>query len=102
LCEGAVVDLISFSNAAFNAEIIETAQSVDDLGGLRFIRPELLLVTHLLRPGPTAALAAIELVIARRAKAPIDIDYTRRWADAVDKADRLERVLAQASAMDLL
>ena len=41
------------------------AKTISELDRLRFICPELLLVTHLLRPGPSAALAAIELVMAR-------------------------------------
>jgi hypothetical protein len=102
LCDGSVVDLLSFANAGFNAEIIDTARPIPALGGVRFVRPELLLVTHLLRPGPTAALAAIELVIARRAFEPIDVEYTTRWAEGVGKGDRLARVLEQARAMDAI
>jgi hypothetical protein len=45
--QGSVVDLIAFRNEPFNAEVIATARSVAELGGIRFIRPGLLLVTHL-------------------------------------------------------
>jgi hypothetical protein len=99
---GAVVDLIAFRNDAFNAEIIQTARPVDDLGGVRFIRPELLVVTHLLRPGPEAALAAVELVIARKRFGGLGVTEARVWAASVGRADRLERVLEQAEAMSLL
>jgi hypothetical protein len=99
---GSVVDLLAFRDQIFNREIIESARTIPDLGGVRFIRPELLLVTHLLRPGPSAALAAVELVIARRAKQDLDVDDARHWAKQVDRAERLERVLAQSSAFDLI
>lgn len=102
LHDGAVVDLLSFRNGEFNAEILATAREVDELGGARFIRPELLLVTHLLRPGPVAALAAIELVIAHRSRRDLDLDYARVWAERVERAERLTRVLAQAAAFDVL
>jgi hypothetical protein len=99
---GSVVDLLAFRDHAFNHEIIESARAIPDLGGVRFIRPELLLVTHLLRPGPTAALAAVELLIARRAKQDFDVEDARGWATRVGRAERLERVLVQASALDLI
>jgi hypothetical protein len=102
LHQGTVVDLFTFRNAAFTREIIDSARSVSELGGIRFIRPELLLVTHLLRPGPEAALAATELVIARRQRDGLDLDDARRWAQAVDRAGRLDRVLEQADAMRLI
>jgi hypothetical protein len=102
LHRGAVVDLIAFKNEAFNGEILRTARPVAELGGAMFIRPELLVVTHLLRPGPEAALAAIELVIARRKFGGLDVDEARSWAQIVDRSERFERVLAQADAMSLL
>ncbi len=102
LHDGAVVDLLAFRNEPFNAEVLATAQSVPELGGIRFIRPELLLVTQLLRPGPTGALAAVELVIARRAAGGLDIDYARRWAAAVDRAERFEHVMKQAAVFDII
>jgi hypothetical protein len=102
LHRGAVVDLIAFRNEAFTSEIIRTARPVEELGGVLFIRPELLLVTHLLRPGPEAALAAVELVIARRKFGGLEVDDARTWADAVDRLERLEHVLEQANAMSLL
>lgn len=102
LHDGAVVDLLSFRNAAFNQEILSSAQVVAELGGVRFIAPELLLVTHLLRPGPSAAIAAVELVVARRAFGGLDVARSRTWADAVGRGERLERVLAQAAAFDLV
>jgi hypothetical protein len=67
-----------------------------------FIRPELLVVTHLLRPGPEAALAAIELVIAGRKFGGLDVGEARSWAQIVDRSERFERVLAQADATSLL
>jgi hypothetical protein len=75
---------------------------VPELGGLRFITPELLVVTHLLRPGPTAAIAAIELVVARREHGGLDVDASRTWARAVGREPRLDRVLEQASALDVV
>jgi hypothetical protein len=102
LYAGSVVDLISFKNVAFNEEIVTTAASIPELGGVRFIKPELLLVTHLLRPGPSAALSAIELVLARRARGGMDTEVTRYWARELNRAERLERVLAQADALDIV
>jgi hypothetical protein len=102
LYSGSVVDLISFKNDHFNQAIVSTASAISELGGIRFIRPELLLVTHLLRPGPVAALSAIELVVARRAHGGMDLEDARRWAEAVGRAERLARVLAQADAIDVV
>lgn len=99
---GSVVDLLVFACEPFNAEILRTAQVVPELGNARFIAAELLLVTHLLRPGPEAAIAAIELVIARRKRGGFDEAMARRWAGAVQREERLNRVLAQADAMDLV
>jgi hypothetical protein len=100
--DGSVVDMLAFRDQLFNRAVIESARTIPDLGGVRFIRPELLLVTHLLRPGPSAALAAVELVIARQAKQDFDLDDARLWAKHVGRAERLERVLAQASAFELI
>ncbi len=72
LYQGSVVDLLSFRDAAFAAEILATAVPVPELSRIRFIRPELLLVTQLLRPGAMAAIAAAELTIAHAA--PHDAD----------------------------
>jgi hypothetical protein len=102
LHDGSVVDLIAFRDADFNQEILGSAREVTELSSLRFIRPELLLVTHLLRPGPVGALAAIELAIARRATGGLDLDDARKWAAHVGRSDRLERVLQQADAMALI
>jgi hypothetical protein len=99
---GSVVDLLAFRDQLFNREIIESARAIPELGDVRFIRPELLLVTHLLRPGPTAALAAVELVIARQAKKDLDVEDAGRWAKQVGRAERLERVLAQASTFEVI
>ena len=96
LFRGSVVDLISFRNEALTREIITTAQVVSELDGIRFIRPELLLVTHLLRPGPLAALAAIELIIARHAAGDFDLACAERWAAEVGRMDGLQRALAHA------
>jgi hypothetical protein len=46
LYQGSVVDLLSYRDAAFNAEILATAVPVPELSGIRFIRPELLLAEH--------------------------------------------------------
>lgn len=100
--EGAVVDLLAFRDLAFNSHLIATAVEVPDLDGHRFIRPELLLVTQLLRPGPTAALAAIELVLARRAHGDFDLDEARTWAAHLGRSDRLEKVIAQSDALKLV
>jgi hypothetical protein len=100
--DGVVVDLLSFRDAEFNAHLLDTAVEIAELGGRRFIRPELLLVTQLLRPGPTAALAAIELVLARLAKGDFDLDEARTWAARVGKSERLENVLAQSDALKLV
>lgn len=102
LCRGSVVDLIAFRDAAFNGEIIRTAKEVTELGNVPFIRPELLLVTHLLRPGPQAALAAVELVIARKHMGGMDLNESRRWAAQLGYAERLDHVFAQAQAMELV
>jgi len=69
LYAGAVVDLLSFRDMAFTNEILETAIAIPELGGLRFIRPELLIVTQFIRPDVRAAIAAIDLVAARQIKA---------------------------------
>jgi len=94
---GSVVDLLAFRDASFNAEILSTARPVVELRGIRFIRPELLLVTHLLRPTPAAALAAVELILARRAADDFDTEYAARWADHVRKKGAFERALSRAA-----
>ena len=102
LYRGAVVDLIAFADRDFNAAIIGTARLIQELGPARFIRPELVLVTHLLRPGPEAALAAVELVIARRRWGGLEVAEARGWAEKVGRLERLERVLEQADTMGLV
>lgn len=94
---GSVVDLISFRDFAFNSEILSTARPVDELRGIRFIRPELLLVTHLLRPTPAAALAAVELILARRAANDFDLAYAAQWADRLHKKAGFEKALTRAA-----
>jgi len=101
LYEGCVVDLIAFASAELNEAIVSTAHAVPEFDGIRFIRPELLLVTHLLRPGSRGALAAVELAIARRS-AGLDLIEVRRWASLVQRGDRLERVLEQAAVFDTM
>jgi hypothetical protein len=101
LCDGAVVDLIAFREETFNTEILRTATEIPELGGLRFIRPELLLVTHLLRPGPQAAVAAVELILARNDKGGLDLTETRLWAERLGRAERLERVQKLAETFSL-
>jgi hypothetical protein len=100
LFRGSVVGLIAFRDEALMTEILATARAVPELGGLRFIRPELLLVTQLLRPGAIAALAAVELVLARRAKGDFEIEYARYWAHAVDRGSTFERTLARAADLE--
>ena len=101
LYDGSVVDLIAFKNAAFNDAILADAILVPELGA-RVVRPEHLLVTHLLRPGPTGALAAVELVIARRAKGGFDEAVVREWAARVGRSERLDRVLEQAKTFEVM
>jgi hypothetical protein len=98
---GSVVDLIAFRDLPFNAEIVGTADPVADLGGIRFVRPELLLVCHLLRPGPQAALAAVELILARRAKGGMDLAEARTWAERLGRGQRFDRALAHADSFAL-
>jgi hypothetical protein len=102
LFDGSVVDLIRFKNVEFNRAILDTAIAVPELGGTRFVRPELLLVTHVLRPGPNAALAAVELVISRREAGGFDEEASQKWAATLGKSERLERVLEQAAALSVL
>lgn len=97
LYRGSVVDLLSFRDAAFTAEIVSTALAVAELRGIRFIRPELLLVTHLLRPTPAAAIAAVELLLARRAANDLDETDAARWAERLGKKGAFERALARAT-----
>lgn len=97
LFRGSVVDLLSFRDAAFTAEIVTTARPVAELRGIRFIRPELLLITHLLRPTRAAALAAVELLLARRAADDLDEVYTAGWAERLGKKAAFERALARAA-----
>lgn len=97
LYRGSVVDLLSFRDATFTAEIVSTALAVDELRGIRFIRPELLLVTHLLRPTPAAAIAAVELLLARRAANDLDETDAARWAERLGKKGAFERALARAA-----
>ena len=100
LFRGAVVDLMSFRDEEFTAEILATALPVPELRDIRFIRPELLLVTHCLRPDPLGALAAIELVIARRAAGDLDLSRCERWASRLGHLDALRRTLARADDLE--
>ena len=100
LYQGSVVDLLSYRDAAFAAEILATAVPVPELHGIRFIRPELLLVTQLLRPGAMAAIAATELTLARRAKGGFDPAYAERWAAQVGRAEALRRTFARADELE--
>ena len=101
LYDGVVVDMLTFRDEVFTAEILDTAVTVSEPRDIRFIRPELLLVTHLLRPGARAALAAIELVLARREAAALDVAYTERWARRLHKEVALMRTLRRADEMEL-
>jgi hypothetical protein len=100
LYQGSVVDLLSYRDAAFTAEILATAVPVPELRGIRFIRPELLLITQLLRPGAMAAIAAIELTLARRAAGRFDAAYVERWAAHVGRAEALRRTFARADELE--
>jgi len=99
LFRGTVVDLITFANQGLNAAIIDTAVPVARLNGIRFIRPELLLITHLLRPGPRGALAAIELLVARSEHGGLDLAEVESWAARVDKLGALSRVRDHAESL---
>ena len=100
LYQGSVVDLLSYRDAAFAAEILATAIPVPELRGIRFIRPELLIVTQLLRPGAMAAMAATELTLARRAKGGFDPAYAETWAARVGRAEALRRTFARADEVE--
>jgi len=97
---GSVVDLIAFRDEALTTEILETAQAVAELRGMRFIRPELLLVTQLLRPGAIAALAAVELVLSRRVAGDFDLPYAERWAARVGRLEHFRRTIGRADELE--
>jgi len=100
LFRGSVVDLIAFREESLTVEILATAQPVAELRGARFIRPELLLITQLLRPGAMAALAAVELVLARRAAHDFDLPYAQHWAERMGRSEHLQRTLARADEIE--
>jgi hypothetical protein len=87
-------------DAAFAAEILATAVPVPELRGIRFIRPELLIVTQLLRPGAMAAIAATELTLARRAVGQFEQAYTERWAAHIGRTEALRRTFARAEELE--
>jgi hypothetical protein len=58
-------------------------------------------VTHLLRPGPLAALAAVELILARRDHGGIGLPEAKRWAARLGRAEQLEGAVARADAFAL-
>lgn len=99
LYRGSAVDLLAFHDRAFMAEILSTAQAVPEVGGHRFIRPELLLVTHLLRPTVGAALAAVELLVVRRGAGDFDESYARRWAARMKRVAAFDRTVARAAEL---
>ena len=70
------------------------------LRNTRFICPELLLVTQLLRPGMKAEIAATELALARRAAGDFDLAYVERWAAQVGCTEALWRTFARADELD--
>lgn len=100
LFDRSVVDLLSIAHQAFNAEILATAMPVPELGDIRFIRPELLLVTQLLRPGALGAIAALELTLARRAAGGFDAAYAARWAGELGRTEALRRTLTRADEIE--
>ena len=99
LYDGAVVDLLSFRDMAFTNEILETAIAIPELGGLRFIRPELLIVTQFIRPDVRAAIAAIDLVAARQDQGGLDVEYAKHWARLVGREGRLEAALEHVDSL---
>lgn len=56
--------------------------------------------THLLRPGAVAALAAVELILARRAAADFDLPYAAKWAARAHRKEHFSRTLARADALE--
>lgn len=97
LYRGTVVDLIAFADTAFTRAIVDTARPVAELGGILFVRPELLLVTHLLRPTVAAKLAAVELTLARQSVDDLDLALARSWAARLEVEPALDRVLELAA-----
>jgi hypothetical protein len=99
-CADAAVDLISHRNEAFAAEILAKAKPVRELRGIHFIRPELLLVTQLVRPGTKAAIATIELTRARRAAGSFELMYVEHRAAQVGSTGALWHMFARADELE--
>ena len=96
LFRGAVVDFITFKKRAFNAAILRDAKSIAEFGALPVINPELLLVTHLLRPTPEAALAAVALLVARAKAGGFNFQYAEKWATYVGRRHAYEVAVRRA------
>ncbi len=58
-------------------------------------------MTHLLRPGVRGALAAVELVIARRQAGDFDLGTTQRWTDVLGLTEKLTHTIRRADEMSL-
>lgn len=99
---GVVVDFLTFRAADFTDEIAGSAVTVKELGDIRFVRPELLLVRHLLRPGPAGVGAGIDLLLARDASGGLDLVYAERWAERVGRGQRFRDWVARASELGRL
>jgi hypothetical protein len=92
----AAIHLLYYRNEAFRAELLATAVPVPELKGVRFARPELLLITQLLSPRPKAEVSAVEIVRAGRAGGHFDLAYAAHWAEQVSRSEALRNTLARA------
>lgn len=91
----AALHLLYYQNEAFRAELLATAVPVPELKGVRFARPELLLITQLLSPRPKAQVSAVEIVRSRRAGGHFDLAYAAHWAEQVNRSEALRNTLAR-------
>ena len=96
LFRGIVVDFITFKRHAFNHVILTDVVPVFEFSNLPMINPELLLVTHLLRPTTQAAMAAVELLVARIERGGFNFEYAEHWATYVGKLHAYENAIRRA------
>jgi hypothetical protein len=106
LFRGIVVDFITFKRHAFNHAILTDALPIQEFNNVRVINPELLLVTHLLRPTTQAAMAAVELLVARIGPtntkrvstewSGFNFEYAKHWATYVGKLHAYENAVRRA------
>lgn len=96
LFRGIVVDFITFKRREFTHTILKDAQFIAEFGNLPVINPELLLVTHLLRPTPQAAIAAVELLLARMEIGGFNFKYAEEWATYVGKLHAYKNAVRRA------